>query len=132
MPDVAFVSPIASALVTLLLIAWMLKAREGLPLDMPNRRSLHVRPVPRSGGIAMMAGIFSGFALMQTPLAVVLSAAVLVAFSHLDDALGLPIALRLAAQVAVATGFAYGTLPATALPLLVPLILVVLWMTNLY
>ena len=132
MRDVAFVSPIASALVTLLLIAWMLKAGEGLPLDMPNRRSLHVLPVPRSGGIAMMAGVFAGFALMQTPLTVVLSAAVLVAFSHFDDALGLPIALRLSAQVAAATGFAYGTLPAMALPLLVPPILVILWMTNLY
>ena len=132
MPDVAFVSPIASALVTLLLIAWMLSAREGLPLDVPNRRSLHVLPVPRSGGIAMMAGVFAGFALMQTPLAVVLSAAVLVAFSHFDDALGLPIALRLAAQLAAATAFAYSTLPAIALPVLVPLILGILWMTNLY
>ena len=132
MPDVAFVSPIASALVTLLLIAWMLSAREGLLLDVPNRRSLHVLPVPRSGGIAMMAGVFAGFALMQTPLSVVLSAAVLVAFSHFDDALGLPIALRLAVQVAAATLFAYGTLPAMALPLLVPLILGILWMTNLY
>jgi|SRR5690242_12173750 len=132
MPDVAFVSPVASALVTLLLIAWMLSAREGLPLDVPNQRSLHVRPVPRSGGIAMMAGIFAGFALMQTPLAVVSSAAVLVAFSHFDDALGLPVALRLAVQVAAATAFAYSTLPATALPLLVPLILGILWMTNLY
>lgn len=132
MPDVAFVSPITSALVTLLLIAWMLRAREGLPLDVPNRRSLHVLPVPRSGGIAMMAGVFAGFALMQTPLAVVLSAAVLVAFSHFDDALGLPVWLRLVVQVAAATGFAYGTLPAMALPLLVPLILGILWMTNLY
>src|SRR5712692_7473071 len=78
MPDIVSISPIASALVTLALIAWLLRARDGLPLDVPNERSLHVRPVPRSGGIAMMAGIFTGFAILQTPLVAVLPAAALV------------------------------------------------------
>ena len=76
-PEIASVSPIASALATLLLIAWMLRAQDRLPLDAPNQRSLHVRPVPRMGGIAMMAGVFSGFAILQTPLVVVLPAVVL-------------------------------------------------------
>src|SRR6266581_4530971 len=110
MPETAFVSPVASALVTLVLIAWMLSARDRLPLDVPNQRSLHVRPVPRSGGIAMMAGIFVGFAVMQTPLVVVLSVAALAAFSHFDDLRGLPIPLRFGAQLAAAAGFAYGAL----------------------
>src|SRR6266702_4213599 len=64
MPDIAFISPIASALVTLALIAWLLRAPDRLPLDVPNERSLHARPVPRSGGIAMMAGIFAGFGIL--------------------------------------------------------------------
>jgi len=88
--EIAPVSPIVSALATLLLIAWMLRARERWPLDVPNERSLHVRPVPRSGGIAMMAGVLSGFAILQTPLVVVLPAAMLVALSHFDDLRGLP------------------------------------------
>jgi UDP-N-acetylmuramyl pentapeptide phosphotransferase/UDP-N-acetylglucosamine-1-phosphate transferase len=72
MPDIAFVAPIVSALVTLLLVVWMLRARDRLPLDVPNDRSLHLLPVPRSGGMAIMAGIFAGFAILQTPLTIVL------------------------------------------------------------
>ena len=131
-PEIAPVSPIASALVTLLLIVWMLRAQDRFPLDVPNPRSLHVRPVPRSGGIAMMAGVFSGFAMLQTPLVVVLPAAALVALSHFDDVHGLPISVRLGAQSAAAAGFAVGALPAIALPLLVLIVIGILWMTNLY
>jgi UDP-N-acetylmuramyl pentapeptide phosphotransferase/UDP-N-acetylglucosamine-1-phosphate transferase len=131
-PEIAPVSPIFSALVTLLLIAWMLRAQHRLPLDVPNQRSLHVRPVPRSGGIAMMAGVFSGFAILQTPLAIVLPAAVLVALSHIDDVRGLPIPVRLGAQCAAAAGFAFGALPAVVLPLAALIVLGILWMTNLY
>src|SRR4029077_6233971 len=113
-------------------IAWMLRAQDRLPLDMPNQRSLHVSPVPRSGGIAMMAGVFSGFEILQTPLAVVLPAAVLVVLSHFDDVHGLPISVRLGAQLAAAAGFTFGALPAAALPFLVLIVIGILWMTNLY
>jgi UDP-N-acetylmuramyl pentapeptide phosphotransferase/UDP-N-acetylglucosamine-1-phosphate transferase len=132
MPEIASVSPIASALATLLLIAWMLRVQDRLPLDVPNQRSLHVRPVPRMGGIAIMAGVFSGFAILQTPLVVVLPAAVLVALSHFDDTYGLPISVRLGAQFAAAAGFAYGALPGLPLPLLAPIVVVIMWATNLY
>ena len=131
-PEIASVSPIASALATLLLIAWMLRAQDRLPLDAPNQRSLHVRPVPRMGGIAMMAGVFSGFAILQTPLVVVLPAVVLVVLSHFDDARGLPISVRLGVQFAAAAGFAYGALPGLALPLLAPIVVGIMWVTNLY
>lgn len=131
-PEIAPVSPIASALATLLLIAWVLRTRDRWPLDVPNERSLHVRPVPRSGGIAMMAGIFSGFAILQTPLVVVLSAAVLVVLSHFDDLRGLPISVRLGVQLAAAAGFAFGSLPAVTLPFLGLIVIGILWMTNLY
>jgi len=131
-PEIASVSPIASALATLLVIAWMLRAQDRLPLDVPNQRSLHVRPVPRMGGIAMMAGVFSGFAILQTPLVVVLPAAVLVVLSHFDDARGLPISVRLGVQFAAAAGFAYGALPGLALPLVAPIVVGIMWVTNLY
>jgi len=131
-PEIASVSPIASALATLLLIAWVLRAQDRLPLDVPNQRSLHVRPVPRMGGIAMMAGVFSGFAILQTPLVVVLPAAVLVVLSHFDDARGLPISVRLGVQFAAAAGFAYGALPGLALPLVAPIVVGIMWVTNLY
>jgi UDP-N-acetylmuramyl pentapeptide phosphotransferase/UDP-N-acetylglucosamine-1-phosphate transferase len=130
MPDIAFVAPIVSALVTLLLVVWMLRAQDRLPLDVPNDRSLHLLPVPRSGGMAIMAGIFAGFAILQTPLTIVLPAATLVVVSHFDDARGLPIPVRLGAQLAAAAGFAFGALPADASSLVV--VLGILWMTNLY
>jgi UDP-N-acetylmuramyl pentapeptide phosphotransferase/UDP-N-acetylglucosamine-1-phosphate transferase len=132
MPDLALVSPIVSALVTLPLVVWMLKRRDRLPLDVPNPRSLHAHAVPRSGGIAMMAGIFAGFALMQTPLVIVLPLAALVAFSHFDDLGGLPILLRFAVQLAAAAAFAYGALPALGFPVLALIVLGALWVTNLY
>jgi len=131
-PEIAPFSPIVSAFATLLLIAWMRRAQDRWPQDVPNQRSLHARPVPRSGGIAMMAGIFSGFAILQTPLVVVLPAAVLVALSHLDDIHGLPIPVRLGTQFAAAAGFAFGAFPAVALPSLVLIVIGILWMTNLY
>jgi UDP-GlcNAc:undecaprenyl-phosphate/decaprenyl-phosphate GlcNAc-1-phosphate transferase len=130
MPDVAFVSPVASALVTLLLIAWMLRARDRLPLDVPNDRSLHRLPLPRSGGMAIMAGVLAGFAILQTPLTVVLPAATLVVVSHVDDVRGLPIPVRLGMQVAATAGFAFGAFPGMLAPLLI--VLGILWMTNLY
>src|SRR6266705_6567376 len=132
MPAIVSISPIASALVTLALIAWLLRAPDRLPLDVPNERSLHARPVPRSGGIAMMAGIFAGFAILQTPLVVVLPAAALVALSHFDDLRGLPIPVRFGAQLAAAAGFALGALPAVASPFLVLIVIGILWLTNLY
>ena len=130
MPNIALVAPTVSALVTLLLVAWMLKARGRLPLDVPNDRSLHLLPVPRSGGLAIMAGIFAGFAILQTPLTVVLPTATLVVVSHFDDVRGLPIPVRLGAQLAAAAGFAFGAFPTVAFPLLA--ILGILWMANLY
>jgi len=131
-PEIAPVSPIVTALATLLLIAWMLRAQDRWPLDMPNQRSLHARPVPRSGGIAMMAGVFSGFAILQTPLVVVLPAAALVAVSHLDDVYRLPIPVRLGAQFAAAAAFVLGALPTPGLPSLILIVIGILWMTNLY
>src|SRR5258706_9498128 len=80
----------------------------------------------------MMAGVLSGFAILQTPLVVVLPAAVLVALSHFDDWRGLPISVRFGAQLAAAAAFTFGALPAVALPLLVLIVIGILWLTNLY
>lgn len=132
MQDLVPYSPLVSAAITTLLILWMLKGRARLPLDIPNERSLHARPVPRSGGLAIMAGVFAGFAILQTPLVIVLPLALLVAVSHLDDLYGLPIAVRFGAQLAAAAWFAFGALPAAPLPLLLVIVVGILWVTNLY
>ena len=132
MPDIAAFSPLVSAAVTILLIVWMLKVSDRLPLDVPNDRSLHTRPMPRSGGLAIMAGVAAGFAILQTPLVIVLPVALLVAVSHLDDLRGLPIFARFGAQLVAALWFAFGALAAVPLPLLVCIVFGILWVTNLY
>jgi UDP-N-acetylmuramyl pentapeptide phosphotransferase/UDP-N-acetylglucosamine-1-phosphate transferase len=129
---IAYVSPFVAAIVTLLLVAWMLKAGARLPLDLPNERSLHQRPVPRSGGLAIMAGVLAGFAILQVPLIIVLPATMLVVVSHFDDLRGLPIAARFGAHFAAAIWFVCGALPALPWLLLVPIVIGIVWVTNLY
>ena len=129
---IGIASPLVAAVVTLLLIAWMLKAGARLPLDVPNDRSLHSRPVPRSGGLAIMAGTLAGFALLQVPMVIMLPAAMLVAVSHFDDLRGMRITVRLGAHFVAALGFALVALPSLPLPLLIAIVIGMVWMTNLY
>jgi UDP-N-acetylmuramyl pentapeptide phosphotransferase/UDP-N-acetylglucosamine-1-phosphate transferase len=86
--------------------------RRAAVLDHPNERSLHAAPIPRGGGIALVAAIlFAWLALIAAGavaprLAVVLfGAALLAAISWIDDLRGLSPATRLLAQfVAVGLG----------------------------
>ena len=62
-------SPVVAALVTMLLTMIILISKFGKEIqDIPNERSLHDTPVPRIGGVAMMAGLLTGWALMLTSL----------------------------------------------------------------
>lgn len=76
-------------------------------LDLPNVRSSHSVPVPRGGGLGVVAGALGGavtaYALEAEPSAVVLVVLVVMAVVGLvEDLRGVPIALRLLAQVGVA------------------------------
>src|SRR5919204_106708 len=74
-----------------------------LALDQPNERSLHERPVPRTGGIALLAGAAISFAFGAVALWLPLGLAVVLALlSFADDLQSLPTAARLAAHLAVA------------------------------
>ena len=55
-------SPVVAALVTMLLtIIILMFSKFGKEIqDIPNERSLHETPVPRIGGVAMMAGLLCG------------------------------------------------------------------------
>ena len=129
------VQPALAAFVVSLACLWILlnsRLRRFL-LDRPNERSLHARPVPRSGGIAVAAGTVAGLALApQPPLAAFVLAAALAILSFADDALPLPTLLRLAAHLAAAAAlvgllFGAGDLLKYAL-----LSLAVAWYANLY
>ena len=100
-PSFAPFAPLASALAAYLVIRWLLASALARHFaDHPNDRSLHSAPVPRTGGIGIMAGVAVA-ALVSAWGAVPVGLALgLAAVSLLDDWRGLPIALRFAAHFA--------------------------------
>lgn len=131
-----WLAPPVSALVSALVLAWLLGGgRERMAIDLPNERSLHTRPIPRSGGLAVMAGTVCALLLIDLPERWVLlpAVAVLVAISLLDDFHNLSAALRLAIHGLVAATFAFLLLPERlGLPVAVLAVPVMVWMTNLF
>ena len=127
-------APLAAFLVALL-VAWLLLTPAGrrVALDAPNERSLHDKPVPRTGGIAIAAGVAVACALAPPGLAVILGvAAALAAVSFADDVLGLPTLARFAMHLAAATAVVVLELRYTEPVLLVLFVLAIAWITNLY
>lgn len=121
--------------VALLAVGWLARSRVvRLAMDEPNARSLHTTPVPRTGGIGLLLGIASGWALIAAdfPWPVWAALLLVIAISLVDDLHGLSAAVRLVAHL-LAAGLA-----ATALlggEAAVPVMLAVLaigWMCNLY
>ena len=112
--------------------AWLLLSRR-FALDQPNERSLHERPVPRTGGIAVLAGsaVSLGFGAAGLWLPVTLAAALAIV-SFLDDLYGLPTVARLAAHVGAAAFFVWYLLSPMHPVEMTLLILAVAWITNLY
>jgi len=113
-------------------VAWILAA--GLvsaPLAQPNARSLHVRPVPRIGGIAIWAGWLVALVTVPVSWHWVAPFALVVAVSLLDDFRALPAAVRLLAQAAAAITAGALVLDANW-ALLAFAALVIVWMANLY
>ena len=79
-------------------------------LDHPNERSLHTRPTPRTGGLAVVVGVLFGITLwmamvhMPHPLVLLCVCALLVAgLSFLDDMKGMSVGSRFAGHL-VASG----------------------------
>jgi UDP-N-acetylmuramyl pentapeptide phosphotransferase/UDP-N-acetylglucosamine-1-phosphate transferase len=130
-------SPFVAALVTLSAIAAILFSKFSSKIqDIPNERSLHSKPIPRIGGVGLIAGMLSGWILMFDALVwwLVLPLIGLFVVSLLDDMLNLPVKKRLlvhlfAAMLVVAGSGLYsqhGWIVA------VVVLLFTVWMTNLY
>jgi UDP-GlcNAc:undecaprenyl-phosphate GlcNAc-1-phosphate transferase len=102
-------------------------------LDKPNERSLHQRPVPRTGGIALAAGIGASLVFGAGELWLQMTLAfALAVVSFIDDVAVLPVLARLAAHFAAAAALVWYVLSPMHPLELALLILVVVWMTNLY
>lgn len=128
-------APAASFAVTWLAITVLLGSFSDRILDHPNERSLHKRPVPRTGGIGVAAGIAAGV-LLASPVSwwpLWVGAAFLVGVSFLDDLVGLPIVGRLITHF-IAAGLCVIGLVSDQTGLLWVSIAIVamVWMINLY
>ncbi len=113
---------------------WLLIGRFGkLALDRPNERSLHERPVPRTGGIALLAGALVSLAFGAGELWLEIALALALAIvSFLDDLHTLPTAARLAAHLAAAGMLVWYVLSPMHPLELIAIAVAVAWMTNLY
>lgn len=128
-----------SLVVSLLLLRGLLRWGS-LPLDRPNARSLHGTPVPRGGGVGILAGLLAAQGMVAAlvpawlaPWGLLAPALFLAGVSFLDDRRSVGLTWRLLAQVlAAAVLLAFGLdHPPTGVAWWGLLVLVV-WATNLY
>ena len=133
----------------------LLLTRPGLraALDHPNDRSLHESPTPRTGGLAMLAGLLAGGLFyagtapgdLGIPAVLAASAVAIIVISLLDDLHQMPALVRMIIHAGAAVGllwYASLTIQALNLPWTdYPLsgwlaglfsILLIVWFTNLY
>lgn len=124
-------APVAAFLVCVLTLFALLRGAR-LPLDQPNARSLHTTPVPRVGGVALMAGVVVAALLLDGLRVGIVLAAALAAVSFIDDLRGLPARVRLACHAAAAAGLLAYMAPGAGVLWLALYFLGIVWMTNLY
>lgn len=130
-----FAPPLASLGVAWLAVKLMIRFSGFLPLDIPIDRSLHLQPVPRTGGMGICLGVLAAVFLLDTPelYPMMLLGAVLAGVSLLDDFRTLPVLVRLVVHVMVSLAFAFlyapESLPAWALGMV---IFILAWSINLY
>jgi UDP-GlcNAc:undecaprenyl-phosphate/decaprenyl-phosphate GlcNAc-1-phosphate transferase len=130
-------SPLIAALVCLALTTIILHSKFGKGIqDIPNERSLHETPIPRIGGVGLMAGVLTGWAWMFYSLVwwVVLPVLLLFVISLIDDMQGLPVGKRLSAHLIAAAILigGSGVFVQQGIVIAVVLLLLTVWMTNLY
>ncbi|HUQ26397.1 MAG TPA: glycosyl transferase [Burkholderiales bacterium] len=127
--------PFALSAAVCALLLWLLLRYAGarLPLDLPNSRSLHAQPVPRVGGVGVLAALAVAAAAGFVPFGLLLALAfALGAVSFVDDLHRLPTGVRLAAHLAASAAIVWYILSPMQLLELSLIILGVAWITNLY
>jgi UDP-GlcNAc:undecaprenyl-phosphate GlcNAc-1-phosphate transferase len=128
--------PLLSFAIALAALWWLVRSRTAqIAIDRPNERSLHDKPVPRTGGLGLHAGIFllCPFIFTGLPTVIWFAGTVLLMVSLVDDIRGLPVAVRLASHLAASSLFAAAMiLPQHGLFFAGIITLVIAWITNLY
>lgn len=109
--------------------------RSRLALDQPNHRSLHAHPIPRTGGLALMIGMISGWLLLpgSSGLLLLFPVLALMVISFLDDLRNLSARWRFLVHMLAASLFVAMFWPPYLGVIAAALILLaIVWMTNLY
>src|SRR5204862_501901 len=86
-------------------ITAVLVRSRSLPLDNPNERSLHLVPLPRTGGIAIIIGSVVAGWWLHAGAALLVPISLLAISSYLDDRRALPAPIRLALHLLAAGAF---------------------------
>lgn len=132
----SYYSLFVPAIVTFLLTNILLCSRVANKIqDIPNERSLHTAPVPRIGGMALIIGLLSGWAMNFHSLIwwIVLPLLMLFMVSLLDDLRGLSVRFRLFVHVSAAFLLALGCgLFVQSVLLGILVMFVAVWAINLY
>lgn len=124
--------PLISAFVTMLLTLILTLNKNGMIQDVPNEHSLHSEPIPRVGGVAIMAGILSGWILLTQFWAwwIVLPMLALFVLSLVGEVRQITAKMRLTGQFVAALIVLWGA--GIEWMWAMPILLFILWMTNLY
>jgi UDP-N-acetylmuramyl pentapeptide phosphotransferase/UDP-N-acetylglucosamine-1-phosphate transferase len=128
-------TPLTAFAATLLVNWWLARSRFAtLTLDHPNRRSLHDKPVPRTGGIGMHAGILLALAIIAPalPPSLLPVMGILIAVSLVNDVREIPAAWRLLVHLVTAAVFCADVLAEYGLAVKIVAALGFAWMANLY
>ena len=124
-------APLLAGIVSTATMFVLLRSRS-LPLDEPNERSLHRIPVPRTGGIAIIAGMVAAALWLRAGPSLLAPAVALAIASYFDDRHALPAAVRLLMHLVAAGVFLWPAAESTGAALVVVLLLAIAWTTNLY
>lgn len=135
--EMSYFSPLVAALISMLAIRLIISGWLRIDIqDIPNERSLHSTPVPRIGGIGLQIGLLSGWAMLLPLLEwwLILPMIGLVAVSLLDDIRSLPVKTRFLSQLVAAAMLVVGSglLSQQGTVAAIAILLLTVWMTNLY
>ena len=127
-----YFAPLLAAVVCFVLLLVLVR-NHSLPKDVPNDRSLHSAPVPRSGGLAILCAVMlTSLAFLHGVGTWIGLSTVLALVSFIDDWRSVSVKLRLATHLLVAAVLVVYTLPDLPLPLAGLIVLGIVWCTNLY
>ena len=119
--------------VSLIALLLILNTRiANVALDAPNQRSLHTKLTPRTGGLAIMAGMLISWLLMPINFYWILFPLSLMLISLMDDIVHLSVKWRLLIQLMASAVFILVMLSPQAWWLVTLMTLLITWMTNLY